>query len=75
MDKPRTVTLEREPKDQTAPYVDKETGSHWDIAGRATEGKLKDWTLQWLDGTQVRWFAWAAEYSETTIYQANELSR
>ena len=35
---------------------------------RAYEGKLKGWALTWLDGTQVKWFAWAAEHPETTIY-------
>jgi hypothetical protein len=48
--------------------VDKETGSRWDIAGRGVEGELKGWTLAWLESTQVKWFAWAAEYPETTIY-------
>ncbi len=48
--------------------TDRETGSRWDVAGRAVSGKLKGWTLNWLDGTQVRWFAWAAEYPETTVH-------
>jgi hypothetical protein len=52
-----------------APFVDKETGSHWDITGRAIDGALKGWTLEWLDGVQVKWFAWAAEYPTTTIYK------
>jgi hypothetical protein len=65
---PRTVTLQRDDKVETAPFVDKETGSRWDIAGRAVEGELKGWTLSWLDGTQVKWFAWAAEYPSTTIH-------
>jgi hypothetical protein len=48
--------------------TDRETGSRWDVTGRAVEGELKGWTLDWLDGTQVRWFAWAAEYPKTTIH-------
>ena len=24
--------------------------------------------LPWLDGVEVKWFAWAAEYPETSIY-------
>jgi hypothetical protein len=51
-----------------APFVDRETGSHWDVAGRAVQGELKGWTLTWLDGTQVKWFAWAAEYPATTVH-------
>ncbi len=70
--KPRTVTLERDGKAAAAPFTDKETGSRWDVAGRAVEGELKGWTLEWLDGTQVKWFAWAAEYPETSIYRARE---
>jgi hypothetical protein len=29
---------------------------------------LKGWTLEWLDGVQVKWFAWAAEYPKTDIH-------
>ena len=65
---PRNVTLVLERPGTAAPFTDKETGSHWDIAGRAADGTLKDWTLTWLDGTQVRWFAWSAEYPATTVY-------
>jgi hypothetical protein len=64
----REVTLRVDRKKASAPFVDKETGSRWDIAGRAVEGKLKGWTLPWLDGTQVKWFAWAAEYPATSIH-------
>ncbi|HMC65678.1 MAG TPA: DUF3179 domain-containing (seleno)protein [Gemmataceae bacterium] len=64
----RKLTLVRDDKDKSAPFTDKETGSRWDIAGRAVSGELKGWTLTWLDSTQVKWFAWAAEYPETTTY-------
>src|SRR5262249_10182442 len=63
------VTLALDRQNAAAPFVDKETKSRWDVAGRAVEGELKDWTLAWLDSTQVKWFAWAAEYPMTTIYQ------
>jgi hypothetical protein len=68
--KPRPVTLTMDEKAKTgmSPFVDKETGSRWDIAGRAVEGELKGWTLTWLDGTQVKWFAWSAEYPATSVY-------
>jgi hypothetical protein len=65
---PRVVTLVKEGSNILAPFRDKESGSHWDIAGRAVDGKLKGWTLHWLDGTQVKWFAWAAEYPDTSIF-------
>jgi hypothetical protein len=64
--KARRVTLETSAAG--AGWKDRETGSQWDIAGRAVSGELKGWTLEWLDGTQVRWFAWAAEYPTTTIH-------
>jgi hypothetical protein len=66
---PRKVTLRVDHKVPAAPFVDQETGSRWDIAGRAVEGELKGWTLNWLDGTQVKWYAWSAEYPETTLYE------
>jgi hypothetical protein len=67
-DKRRPVTLAIDRKVAEAPFIDKETGSRWDIAGRAIAGPLKGWTLTWQDSVQVKWFAWAAEYPETTIY-------
>jgi hypothetical protein len=68
--KPRSVTLlvDKDKKTAAAPFVDKETGSHWDITGRAVVGELKGQMLTWLDGTQCKWFAWVAEYPHTTIY-------
>jgi hypothetical protein len=72
---PKSVTLARETAGSVASFVDKETGSHWDITGRATNGELKGWTLKWIDGTQVKWFAWAAEYPRTSIYQAIDKSQ
>ncbi|MBA3484228.1 MAG: DUF3179 domain-containing protein [Pirellulales bacterium] len=74
-EEPREVTLKLADADPLAPFVDSETGSHWDIAGRAVDGEFKDWTLQWLDGTQVKWFAWAAEYPGTSTYEASETSK
>jgi hypothetical protein len=54
-----------DPKAEAAPFVDKRTGLHWDITGRPVEGGPR---LVWLDSVQVKWFAWAAEYPETSIY-------
>ena len=69
---PRPLTLIVDRSDSNAPFVDQETKSHWDITGRAVDGELKGWTLPWLDGTQAKWFAWAAEYPTTSIYDAGE---
>jgi hypothetical protein len=65
---PRPVTLTLDRPGSPAPFTDKETDSHWDIAGRAADGALKGWTLTWLDGTQVKWYAWSAEFPTTTLY-------
>jgi hypothetical protein len=64
---PRSVTLDVDHRGEGGGFVDRETGSHWDVTGRGTDGALKGWTLAWLDGTQVRWFAWAAEHPETSV--------
>ncbi len=50
---------------EAAPFVDKRTNLHWDITGRSVGGGPR---LAWLDSVQVKWFAWAAEYPETSIY-------
>jgi hypothetical protein len=70
--KARDLTLFRDRSAVGNPLTDRETNSHWDIAGRAVDGPLQGWTLAWLDSTQVKWFAWAAEYPETTIYQSKD---
>ena len=52
-------------KQETAPFVDQRTGLHWDITGRPVGSGPR---LIWMDGVMVKWFAWAAEYPETSIY-------
>jgi hypothetical protein len=52
-------------KDAEAPFLAKRLGLHWDITGRPVEGGPR---LAWMDSVQVKWFAWAAEYPETSIY-------
>jgi hypothetical protein len=64
----KPLTLKSDDKVAAAPFVDQETGSRWDVAGRAVEGELKGYTLTWADSVQVKWFAWAAEYPQTTVY-------
>jgi hypothetical protein len=54
-----------DPNAEEAPFVDQRTGSHWDICGRTVGNGPR---LVWLDSVQVKWFAWAAEYPETSIY-------
>jgi Protein of unknown function (DUF3179) len=66
---PRQLTLVRNTTADGPLLTDKETGSGWDIAGRAVMGSLKGWTLKWVDSTQVKWFAWSAEYPKTSVYK------
>jgi len=57
--------------DQTpgkAPFLERKTGTRFDITGRGIEGELKGWTLRALDAVVVNWFAWAAEMPETTVW-------
>jgi hypothetical protein len=61
------VTLSVDNADPDAPWVDKESGSHWSVAGRAVSGSRKGQTLKWLPGVMVKWYAWAAEYPKTTV--------
>jgi len=51
----------------TAPFVDRETGTRWTLAGRAVDGPLKGTELTWMPSIQCRWYAWAAEYPETLV--------
>jgi hypothetical protein len=62
---PRCVSVRKEQNT----VVDDETHSHWDVAGRCTEGTLKGWTLEPVDAVVCKWFAWAAEYPDTAIIQ------
>ncbi|MBC7965019.1 MAG: DUF3179 domain-containing protein, partial [Fuerstia sp.] len=65
----RPVTLKQSDQPDGG-IIDTEPGSHWDVAGRAVDGELTGWTLTWLDSTQVKWFAWSAEYPKTELYEA-----
>ena len=56
-------------KSALAPFLDKKTGSRFDLAGRCIEGELKGWTLAPLDSVMVKWFAWSAEYPQTDIFR------
>ena len=69
---PEHLKLEYNPQIATAPFMDKETFTHWTIEGRAVEGPLTGEALVWLPGTQCKWFAWAAEYPDCKLYSAGE---
>lgn len=68
-DSTAAVDLSVDATNELAPFLDRVSGSHFGIEGRAHAGPLAGQALLWLDSVQCRWFAWAAEYPETEIYQ------
>ncbi len=54
--------------DEDAPITDAETGSTWDITGRAVDGPLAGMTLEPIVHGDHFWFAWAAFVPHTTIW-------
>jgi hypothetical protein len=63
----RKLTLSLASDKPSGTFIDAETKSQWDVAGRCVSGPLKGWTLEWIDGVQAKWFAWAAEHPRTSI--------
>jgi hypothetical protein len=55
---------------ETAPFKDRETETRWSLAGRGIDGPLRGRELRWVDSVQCRWYAWAADYPETKVYEA-----
>jgi hypothetical protein len=54
-----------DPTVPAAPFVDQRVKLHWDVTGRADGGGPK---LIWMDSVQVKWFAWSAEYPQTSVF-------
>ncbi len=50
-------------------YVDKETGSQWDLSGRAIKGPLQGKRLRPLPSRYTFWFAYVAAFPHTEVYQ------
>ncbi|MBE7472950.1 MAG: DUF3179 domain-containing protein [Anaerolineales bacterium] len=48
--------------------TDNETGSEWDVFGRAIKGELAGKQLQPVLSHVQFWFAWAAFRPDTTVY-------
>jgi hypothetical protein len=69
--KTRTLTFYADDASpETAPFKDKETGSRWTLAGRAVDGPLRGEELQWINSVQCKWYAWAAEFPQTAVFEA-----
>jgi len=63
----QTLTFSRD-GDEDAPITDLETGSTWDITGRATDGPLAGTILEPISHGDHFWFAWAAFVPQTSIW-------
>jgi hypothetical protein len=61
----RALTFQRDGEQLT----DGETGSVWDLLGRAVDGPLTGVQLQPVVAINHFWFSWAAFKPETRIYQ------
>jgi hypothetical protein len=53
-------------------FVDEETGSRWNLLGRAVAGELAGQQLTPVVHDNTLWFAWAAFKPDTRIYRAED---
>jgi hypothetical protein len=65
-----TLTFVRD-GDEDAPITDVETGSTWNVTGRATDGPLAGSVLEPVVHGDHFWFAWAAFVPQTNIWTAD----
>lgn len=65
----RTLTLEarKSPEGKLA-FFDRETGTRWNIEGRAEAGPLLGKELPRIDSHMSQWYGWVSYFPETTIY-------
>ena len=65
----RTLTFEARRQPRTKPgFYDKETGTRWNVEGKAEEGPLAGRQLARLDSHMSQWYGWASYFPQTTIY-------
>ena len=48
-------------------FRDDQTGSTWDVLGRAVEGELRGKRLRQADAVDTFWFSWAAFHPDTRV--------
>ena len=65
-----TLTFTRD-GDEAAPITDLETGSTWDVTGRAIDGPLSGTVLEPVPHGDHFWFAWAAFVPQTGIWTSD----
>ena len=69
----RLLSFESNPADESGQtFIDLETGSVWDIFGRAVSGELAGSELRPVIASEHFWFAWWAFHPETEIVVESE---
>lgn len=56
------------PGDEDGTFVDDQTGSEWNLFGRAITGELEGEQLPGIDHRNEFWFAWAAFFPDSPVY-------
>ena len=65
----KTLTFEaRKQDDGASAFFDKETGTRWNLEGKAEEGPMAGKTLERLDSHMSEWYGWVSYFPDTTIY-------
>lgn len=57
------------PGSSPARFVDTNTGSEWDITGRAVSGPLEGRTLERIPSLSDYWFDWHLYHPDTDVYR------
>jgi hypothetical protein len=65
----QTLTLEvRKGEHGKLAFYDRETGTRWNVEGRAEAGPLAGKQLPRLDSHMSQWYGWVSYFPQTTIY-------
>jgi hypothetical protein len=65
----QVLTLEvRKGSDGKSAFFDRETGTRWNIEGKAEEGPLAGRSLTRVDSHMSQWYGWVAYFPQTTIF-------
>ena len=66
----RTLTFHQVEQEGPLPeFRDVETGTTWDLIGRAVDGPLQGEQLRLLPAYYSMWFAWSTYWPESTVWQ------
>ena len=63
----RTLSFAPNPADEGQTFIDEQTGSVWDIFGRAVDGELAGSQLTRVIHSDHFWFAWQAFHPDTEV--------